>query len=571
MVMDDARGKAIFFTVVAGIIGISFTADFYFRNTVFYRIQQICFWPAALALVIFLLRGKMVLRPGFSRCFPALFLILSGGLFLRLYNISALPLNHDEAHTTLRTLYLFQNNYFVSYAGMPVAFLKGKVPALFPLLVTAAAWRGSSPEIIARLPAVAIGILTIYLTYRLAKELSGKKAALAAAFFLAVFPWHIIQSRVGVSVVLTPCCGVLFFLLFIKAVKKQDYRYLYLSFLTLGIAAFWTYTESQVFIILAPLLCVVLRKELSWVRPVDMLSCLLLFLLTLYPFLPAWDKAGFIQSQYYHSVGLQGNLAFGIFQRLKEALRLLFWEKNQFFLFAPGLKGPIIQFCLWLPLALGILNARKGKILAAVLTVWLLGGVFFCICFVREVADRYFIAIAPAIAILFGAGIALNRSKKVALLCAAAALAGCGIYLNNYFGYLHKLPLESLKVYSYGSKEIADFLSREPDFMRPDSKTVIEWRMSPVGAYFVFGGRKTGSPLELSFLNKFTPYWEGEFPVSPQTVYYCLWSPESRANDWDAFNCGLYKKFKLRFPEKNPVKTIYYPDGEKAIEIFKAI
>ena len=378
MVMDEAGDKAIIFAIITGILGGSGLADFCFKHTSWHWLQQIIFWPAVLALVILLLRGKKFFSLRLSWYSLSLFFVLLIGLFFRLYKISALPLNHDEAFTTLRTLFLFQSKDFTAYAGIPLTFVDGKVPALFTMLVGVCAAWCRSPEIIARLPAVIAGLLTIWLTYRLTRELGGKKTALAAAFFLAVFPWHIIQSRVGVSVVLTPCFGVLFFLLFTKAIKKQNYQYFYLAFLTLGISAFWTYTESQIFIILAVILCVVLKKELSWSKSIDILNCILLFIIPLYPFLASWAQAGFVQSQYYHSIfPIRDNLIFGIVCRLAETGKLLFWEKDQFFLFAPGFKGPIIQFFLWLPLVLGVLNIRKARILSAVLSVWLAAGIQF--------------------------------------------------------------------------------------------------------------------------------------------------------------------------------------------------
>jgi len=52
-------------------------------------------------------------------------------------------------------------------------------------------------------------------------------------------------------------------------------------------------------------------------------------------------------------------------------------------------------------------------------------------------------------------------------------------------------------------------------------------------------------------------------------IYLCLWSPESRINDWDSRYCRLYKAFKQSYPDHKPEKVIYYPDGKKAIEVFK--
>jgi 4-amino-4-deoxy-L-arabinose transferase-like glycosyltransferase len=444
---------------------------------------------------------------------------------------------------------------------------------LFPFFVAASARWFKNPEIIVRLPSIIIGLLTIWFVYRFVKELSERKTALMAALFLAVFPWHIIQSRVGVNVILTPCFGALLFLLFTKAVKKQSYKYLYLSFFVLGISAFWTYTESQVFVILGIICCIAFIRELAWVKTIDIINCIFLFIIPLYPFWATWDKANFVQGQYYYSAFLfHKSLTHNIVSHLRDVFKLLFLAKNPFTLFAPGLKGPIIPFFLLLPLAFGTLNIRKNRIFARIIGIWLIGGIFFSVCFINHVEDRYFIAVAPAISILIASGIVLNKSRKLALLSTAAAIIGIWIYGSNYFSYLNNVPLESLKAYGYGSQEVAEFLSGETLFMRPNAKAVIEWGMSPAEFYFIFAKRKNRSILEDNYLNKFIAYWQGDdIPRSQDIIFYCLWSPESREHDWYAINCQLYKKFRLLYPEKSPIKNIYYPNGKKAIEIFKIV
>jgi hypothetical protein len=243
-------------------------------------------------------------------------------------------------------------------------------------------------------------------------------------------------------------------------------------------------------------------------------------------------------------------------------------------LFAPGLKGPIVQYFLLFPLIFGILNIQKNRILARVISIWLIGGVFFSICFIRNVEDRYFIAIAPALSTLIAAGIVINKSKKLILLSSSVAIIGISIYGLNYFSYLNKVPLESLKLYSYGSSEAAMFLSKEISFMSPNAKAVIEWRMSPVKLYFILAKSEDRNSLKTDYLSKFISFRKGDVPCSQNVIFYCVWSPElreyeSREYDLDAFNCRLYKKFRLLYPEKSPVKIIYYPNGKKAIEIFK--
>ena len=569
--MDDSKRKVILFAVVAGLISSSLLADFYLPDTVVYRLQQACFWPAVLALFFLLIGDRKFFTFRFSRYSVALFFIIAAGLFFRLYKLNALPLNRDEARSSLATLLLFENKQFISYAGIPIAFLHGKVASLFTLPIAIAAGWFKNPEMIVRSPAIIVGLLTIWLLYRLVRELSEKKTALLAALFLAIFPWHIIQSRVGVNVILTPCFGVLFFLLFVKAVKKQSYKYLYVSFFVLGVAAFWTYTESQVFVILALMCCLALAGELSWLKKIDIVNCVLLFIVPLYPFLATWDKSNFVQSQYYHSVfRLHADVAFNAAHRLRDVFELLFLAKSPFALFAPGFRGPIIQFFLLVPLALGILNMQKNRVLARVIGVWLTGGIVFSVCFIGKVEDRHFIAVAPAVAVLFALGMRPEKFKKLFLFSASLAVMGIWIYGSNYFCYVNNTPpVESLKAYSYGSQEAAVFLSGEALFMSPAGKAVIDSRMHPIEYYFIFAQRKGRGIPDESYLDKFIDNWSGDAQRPQDAVFYCLWSPESREHDSDANYCQLYKRFRSLYPTKSPIKIIRYPDGRKAIEIFK--
>ena len=100
-------------------------------------------------------------------------------------------------------------------------------------------------EFAVRFPAALVGSLTIIVLYLLAKEFFDRKIALAAAFFLAISPWHIKFSRIAARSVFLPflfCLGLFFF---IKSSKKP--RYLLLSALTFSLSL-WTYFSARVFV-----------------------------------------------------------------------------------------------------------------------------------------------------------------------------------------------------------------------------------------------------------------------------------------------------------------------------------
>jgi hypothetical protein len=126
---------------------------------------------------------------------PARVLVPSGvaiagtGSFLRLWQLGALGFNSDEA------VYAGQA---AAIAGDPA--LKGIFPVFraHPLLyqfVLAVLFRGGSRDLVARLLAVAFGLATIYLVYRLGSLLYGQAVGLLAAALIAVCPYHVVVTR----------------------------------------------------------------------------------------------------------------------------------------------------------------------------------------------------------------------------------------------------------------------------------------------------------------------------------------------------------------------------------------
>ena len=108
---------------------------------------------------------------------------------LRVWGINQLGYNTDEA----------------VYAGQAAAIAKAPIlkdifpifrahPLLFQFLLALVFSFGVS-DLAGRLVAVAIGLATVYMTYRLGKLLYGVKAGLLAGLFLALMPYHVVVSR----------------------------------------------------------------------------------------------------------------------------------------------------------------------------------------------------------------------------------------------------------------------------------------------------------------------------------------------------------------------------------------
>lgn len=114
-------------------------------------------------------------------------------------------------------------------------------------------------EFATRLPSAIFGILSVFSTYLLTKELFSKKnVAQVAALFLAISPWHIISSRNAFE------SDILIFIItistyfFLRGIKNPRY----LKFAFIGFASsFYIYRSSWLFVPLFVATLLILNKE----------------------------------------------------------------------------------------------------------------------------------------------------------------------------------------------------------------------------------------------------------------------------------------------------------------------
>jgi len=193
-------------------------------------------------------------------------LILGAGLWLRLYRIDVLPpgLNNDEGINAIEANEIAQGKPFATFTkrglnretmfhylaalsyrnpGLGLNILRA-MPAVFGL--NARYIRDPLADLIfpLRVVAIAAGTLTILALYLFVKEHFGPRAALLAALFMAVSPWHLLYSRVGLRVILGPPFALLTVGLFLRALRRGTWPH----HLAWGIAAglgCWTYTSFR--------------------------------------------------------------------------------------------------------------------------------------------------------------------------------------------------------------------------------------------------------------------------------------------------------------------------------------
>ena len=239
----------------------------------------------SLVLLTALVLAAVFLRPAEAGSLPcwergllwALIVLLTG---LRLYRFGAVPggMNQDGAMAAVDALALSQYGtdrfgtwlpaHFTAwgYGQMSVLLSYCMVPfiRLFDLSVTTA-----------RLPVLLWSLAGMGAAYIFLRRGFGERAALAGLLFLAVDPWHFMQSRWALDCNLFPHCFLIGFTLLCCGRERPRALYLSMVFFALCMYAYGvSFLMVPLFLVLAVLilrippkriaLCVLLYLGLSW-------------------------------------------------------------------------------------------------------------------------------------------------------------------------------------------------------------------------------------------------------------------------------------------------------------------
>lgn len=208
------------------------------------------------------------------------------GTFLRLYRLDKFPssLFSDEVDVGYQAYSILRTGKDYSGQSWPVSFHSlsdWRTPLLLYSTVPFIAFFGLN-EWGVRLPPAVFGILTLPFFFLLIRKIfKNESLALIATFFLAVSPWHLQYSRAAfeVSQMLFLIVAGLFF--FLKGL--EDWRYLVLAAVLLGLTPY-SYNTAKFFLpLLAGLLLVCFRKELIRTGRSRLIIILAVFALTSLP------------------------------------------------------------------------------------------------------------------------------------------------------------------------------------------------------------------------------------------------------------------------------------------------
>lgn len=197
---------------------------------------------------------KLAFHETIKKAVPFL-LILSLGVFARLWEFGSLPpgLNPDEASIGIEAYYLYAygtDRYGISYPVHLISWGSGQ-NALYAYLLLPFITFGGLNAFYIRLPMLLAGILSLPLMYLAGRAMLGEKFGLLAMFFMAISPWHIVNSRWAVESNILPFFFLTGFTLLVFSSSKNHWFMLACVFFASCLYAYGTaYVGVPVFLAL---------------------------------------------------------------------------------------------------------------------------------------------------------------------------------------------------------------------------------------------------------------------------------------------------------------------------------
>jgi 4-amino-4-deoxy-L-arabinose transferase-like glycosyltransferase len=270
-----------------------------------------------------------------------LILIFFAAFLLRIWNIHGLPpsLNWDEVSHGYNAYSILSTGKDEWGNVLPVIFRAYgdyKLPVYVYLTALSELVLGVS-AVAVRMPSVLSGVITILFTYLLSKRLfKNDKAALYAAFLVALEPWSLFLSRAALEANMALALivsGIYFFISF----DKNKYS-LPIGIFLLGLSV-WTYNSARVFVpILILLTSILYRKDLLKKFGGEKLYALISIVIGIILFVPMFLQLLNTSGQArYENVQIVDDGAIGTIVELRNSSSLptfankIFFNKGTFF------------------------------------------------------------------------------------------------------------------------------------------------------------------------------------------------------------------------------------------------
>lgn len=540
-----------------------------------------------------------------------LILIIVLALMLRIWRAGDFPVSlyTDEANQGYNAYSIMLTGRDEHGVFLPVSlrsFGDWKPPLPSYLMIPFIYLLGLKEETV-RLPSVILGVGTIILTFFLVKELLKQniysvKIALLASLFLTISPWHILQSRSAMLVVVG-----LFFLeagiyFFIKGLKRP--KLIFLSFMSFYLSIYSYYGLRLVAPLIVLTLLILNRDRLRVVKK-EVLCSFILGGLIILPLMVAFVKNtdvifGRVKTlSVFYDQGVElrqwelmtqdGITADPSITRFfhnnwymygKNIIQRLLSHFDGRYLFLAGDKTPPFQIpnmgilyladAIFILLGLFFLFKNKHKNRRLLIFWFLISVIPAAFTFLTPSSNRTFNAVVPVV-ILTSFGVVYNFHTTVrgsyAVIVGTISVfyaLSFGYFLRQYF---INLPINHSDWWNYGWREVVNYI--KPIEKNYDRVIVSDIFGMPY-IYFLFYGKYPPSEFQQKAIRPYVADRFGFEHVDGFDKYFF-----ASEFDWEfTEKYNLQKKTIYVVPAQQAINDqdyrhiIYYPNGKPGFKIF---
>lgn len=387
-----------------------------------------------------------------------------------------------------------------------------------------------------RLPMALIGVLALFLFYKLIKNVENKKVAIVGLVFLVICPWHIMKSRWGLESNVLPELILLSSFILIKYIKTKNAKLLYLFAGVLGVSTY-AYGTSYFFV---PVFLGITLIYLLYKKNIKISQAIKTFLITgiiaspliIFTIINTFDlpqiDLGFmtiprLTANRYQEVSsvFSGSFLKNSLNNFIESIKIVIFQNDK--LEWNALRWYGICYIFSIPfMILGIfINFRKNKdnISKNIINIWFISSLL--LMFVCEPnINRINVIMFPIIYyVVIGISVVVEKSRKVIpviliLLYIYSFISFCLYYFNKNF--------DEMFVFEGGLQEVIEYVDSK------EESVYITNRIKEPYIYVLFYTRS--SPVE--FKETVTYLTKGSnFEVVKSFGKYNFYIPSNMEND----------------------------------------
>ena len=206
-------------------------------------------------------------------------LLIYGMIAIRCIGLGSIPggFNQDGAMGAVDALALAEHGTDRFGTHLPAHFQAwgyGQMSVLLSYLTVPLIKLWGLNTLTARLPMMVVSVLGAAAVYGIVKELISSKAAMAALLFVAINPWHFMQSRWALDCNVFPHMFIIGTYFLVKGLKKSYNYYLAMIFYALCMYSYGVSFYMVPFFLLFTCIMLLVCRKINWKQ---MLLCMLVY------------------------------------------------------------------------------------------------------------------------------------------------------------------------------------------------------------------------------------------------------------------------------------------------------